>query len=174
MDCGCFHRNAHYALREMLAATNNPGTNNKYTCDTNCRHCAFLRTFCKYSMYSRYTTYHTVIGYRVYIQVQSKFFPHRLRMSVSYSEVGMNVPTFRRFCIFLRLRQLHKASNMPSPGEVAAGGHGNTRNKQKNSPRVKKRTAKRGECSDFHSDNHKNLHFIRIFIRQSFGERSPR
>ena len=27
---GCFHRNAHYILHEMLVAINNPGTQNEY------------------------------------------------------------------------------------------------------------------------------------------------
>ena len=47
---GCFRRNAHYVLREMLVATNNPGTHNEYMCVANCRHCIFLWTFCKESM----------------------------------------------------------------------------------------------------------------------------
>ena len=47
-------------------------------------------------MNTRYSTYHTLIGYRMFNRL---FFPHHLRMSVSYSEAGMNVRTFSRFRI---------------------------------------------------------------------------
>ena len=91
------------------------------------------------------------------------FFPHTLRMSVSYYEARINVPTFCRFRKLVRLRQPHEASNRPpcrpSPGEVEAGGHGNGRSILKGSPRVEKRAAKRGERSDFHSEDSTILHF---------------
>ena len=48
------------------------------------------------------------------------FFLHRLRMSVSYSEAGMNVPTFSRFRMLLRLCRPHEPWSMPQ-GRQATG-----------------------------------------------------
>ena len=67
----------------------------------------------------------------------------------------MNVPTFSRFDILLRLRRPHEPSSRPpgrpSPGEVEAGGHGSGRSKRKGPPRVEKRASKRGEHSESQS-----------------------
>ena len=49
------------------------------------------------SMNNRNSTYHTVIGYRMH---DRSYFSRRLRMSAPYSEEGMNVPTFNRFCVY--------------------------------------------------------------------------
>ena len=58
----------------------------------------------------------------------------------------MNVSTFSRFGILLRLRRPHVASSRPlgrpSPGEVEAGGHGRRRSKRQSPPRVEKRGRK--------------------------------
>ena len=62
---GCFRRNAQCVLREMLVATNNPGTRNEYMCVANCRHCTFLWMFCKRSMNNIYSTYDIVISHRI-------------------------------------------------------------------------------------------------------------
>ena len=90
-------------------------------------------------MDNMYSKYHTVIGYRL---CNRSFFPHHLRVSVSYSEAGMNVPPFSRFRILLRLRRPQEPSSRPpgrpSPGEVEAGGHGSGRNKRNGPPRVDK------------------------------------
>ena len=55
-------------------------------------------------------------------------------MSGSYFEAGLNVPTFSRFCIFVRLHRPHEPSSRspgrPSPVEVEAGGHGNGRSQR--------------------------------------------
>ena len=73
------------------------------------------------------------------------FSPHRLRMSVSYSEAGMNVPPFRRFRLLLGLRWPHESSSKPpgrpSPREVEASGYGSGRSKRKGWPRIEKRGA---------------------------------
>ena len=49
-------------------------------------------------------------------------------MSNSYSEAGMDVPTFNRFRILLRLRRPQEPSSRPpgrpAPGEVEADRHG--------------------------------------------------
>ena len=82
-------------------------------------------------MNNRHSTYNTVIGCCMRHRSLS---PHRLRMSVSYSEAGMNVPAFGRFRILLRSRRPHKPSSRPpgrpSPGEIEAGGHGSGRSKR--------------------------------------------
>ena len=36
VNCGCFRRNAHYVLREMLAAAKHSGTRKDFTCVANC------------------------------------------------------------------------------------------------------------------------------------------
>ena len=51
-------------------------------------------------MNNRYSTCHSVIGYRMY---NRSLFPYRLRMRVSCPEAGVNVPTFSRFRIFFTL-----------------------------------------------------------------------
>lgn len=75
-------------------------------------------------MKNRCSTCQTVIGYRVY----NRFFLHRLRTIFSYSEAGMNVPTFSRLGILLRLRRPHELATRPpgrpAPGEIEADGHG--------------------------------------------------
>ena len=156
---GCFRRNGHYVLREMLAATNKH-TEYWYTRVATCQHCIFLWPFRKLSTKTD-RAYHTLIGYRMY----NRFvFPRRLRMSVSYSEAGVNVPTFSQFRILVRLCRLHEPSRRtpgrPSPGEIEAGGHGSGRSTPKGSPRVDKC----GERSDFYSDDHTILDLLHIFI----------
>ena len=61
-----------------------------------------------------YRAHHIIIHtfYRLSC-VQWKFFPHRLRMSVSYSEAGAYVPTFSRFRIPLRRPRSHEPSSRP-------------------------------------------------------------
>ena len=44
---GCFRRNAHHVLRQMLVETNNPGTHNENMYVANCRLYTFLWTLCK-------------------------------------------------------------------------------------------------------------------------------
>ena len=68
-------------------------------------------------MNNKHSTYHTVIGYRINNRI---FFPHRLRMSVSYSEAGMNVPTFRRFRILLRFTPAARARDQAT-GQALPG-----------------------------------------------------
>ena len=51
-------------------------------------------------MNNRYSTCHSVISYRMY---NRSLFPYRLRMRVSCSEAGVNVPTFSRLRISLTL-----------------------------------------------------------------------
>ena len=120
-------------------------------------------------MNNRYSTYHTLIGYRMYNRT---FFPHRLRMSVSYPEAGMSVRTFSRFRIRLRLRRPHEPSSgppgRPSSGKVLASGHGSGRSKRKGSPRVEKRAAKRGDLSVFHADDHAILLLLNLFMPLSY------
>ena len=99
-------------------------------------------------IHERLSTYHNVIGYRTHNQC---VFPHCLRMSVSYSEAGINVPTFSRFRILLRLRwpnkSLSRPPDRPSLGKVEAGGHGSGSSKQNGPPRVDQGASKRGEHS---------------------------
>ena len=55
-------------------------------------------------------TYHTLIGYRIY--VQSRFFPDRPRMSISYSEAGArtDVNRFRTTATTPAARALEQAA----------------------------------------------------------------
>ena len=96
--------------------------------------------------------------------VQSFFFPHHIRMSVSYSQAGMNVPTFSRFSILLRSRRPHEPSSRPpgrtSSGEVEAGGYGSGRSKRNGLPRVNK-SAERTR-----NPNPATRRFIYIYINQ--------
>ena len=97
-----------------------------------------------------------------------EYLPHRLRMSVSYSEAGAYVPAFSRFRIPLRPRRPHEPSGRPpcrpSPGAVEAGWHSRGISKRKGPPRVEKRAAKRGEHSDFHSFNDMILNLLHVFM----------
>ena len=79
-------------------------------------------------MDNMYSKYHTVIGYRL---CNRSFFPHHLRVSVSYSEAGMNVLAdiwlvSHTFALASATRALEQAKTQcrPSSGEVEAGGHG--------------------------------------------------
>ena len=69
-------------------------------------------------MDNMYSKYHTVIGYRL---CNRSFFPHHLRVSVSYSEAGMNVPPFSRFRILLRLRRPQEPSSRQTIGQALLG-----------------------------------------------------
>ena len=111
----------------MLVATSNTGTHNEYMCVSNCRQCTFIWTFCKKKQWIIYTTHvirTAVISYSIF--VQSTSFPHRLRMSVSYSKPGAYVLTLNRFRIPLQRRRPPEPSSRPpcrsSPGAVKAGG----------------------------------------------------
>ena len=111
--------------------------------------------------------HHISYSYRL-LYVQRTFFPHRLRMSVSYPEAGAYVPTFSRIGITLRRRRPHESSSRPPcrpfPGAVEAGGHGGKRSKRKGPRRVEKKAPKRAEHSDFYSFNDKILDLLQIFI----------
>ena len=114
-----FRRNAHYALREMLVATNNPSKHIEYLYVANCRHCTFLMDVLQIinEKYNGYSTYHNRIGYLMY----DRIFFHTafvFRMSVSCSEAVAFVPTFHRFRI-LYLRDdagLEQAAVQAPPG----------------------------------------------------------
>ena len=93
----------------------------------------------------------------------------RLRVDVSYSETGMNVPTFSRFRILLRLcRPLEPSSRppgRPSPGEVEAEGHGSAiRSKRNDPPRVDKRASECGEHAESQSCDETILGILHIPI----------
>ena len=96
-------------------------------------------------------------------------FPHRLRMSVSHSGTGMNMSTFSRFRMLLRLRRPHEPSSRPpgrrSPGGVEAGRHSSGRSKRNGPPRVHKRASKRGQHSGSQSCNETILGILHISIR---------
>ena len=81
-----------------------------------------------------------------------RFFPHRLRMSVSFSEAGAYVLPFSRFLITLGRHQPHEPSNRPLrtgrcaqalPGCRQGGGHGGAESERKGPPQVEKTAAKR-------------------------------
>ena len=94
------------------------------------------------------------------------FFPHRLRMNVSYSEEGAYVPTFSRFRIPMRRRMTHKLSSWPcrpSQGAVVTGGHGGGRRKRKNPLRVEKGPRSAESVCLFPSLNHTIWHFMQIY-----------
>ena len=67
------------------------------------------------------------------------------------SEASMNVPTFRRFRILLRLRRPHEASSRPlgrpSPDDIEAGRYGSGRSKRNGLLRVDKTPA----CGSAHA-----------------------
>ena len=103
------------------------------------------------------------------------YFPHRLRMGLSYSKAG--APMYEHTFSGFRLLYLCDGVGRPSPraGRRAgpprvpsrqageAGGHGGGRSKRKGPPRVEKRAAKRGERSFFPSFNDTVLHLLHTF-----------
>ena len=80
-----------------------------------------LRTFCKYP--SSIDRAHIILSLVIVCAIEG--FLHRYRMRVSYSEGGMNVAAFSRFCILLRLRRQSGPSSRPpcrpSPNAVEEG-----------------------------------------------------
>ena len=110
-------------------------------------------------------TAEVAIGYRMY----NSFFPHRLRMSISYSKVGMNMPTFSRFGILLPFRRPRESSNRPlcrpSRGDVKESGHGSGKSKRNGRPRVDERASRRGEHSESQTCDETILGILHTYSR---------